>query len=502
MDIVLGVSMAPTTVRMVLVEGDKADGAIVDHDTFDITARSDTATASAAEQVIAAILGTRESAAEGGHHLISTGVTWTDHAAAAELRDALAAHNIDDVILVSELHAAGSLAQAVGATVGYERTALLFLECDTATLSVVQTADGAVVRVQSRDLHAPDAVAELAATVAGLECLDEPPQGLFVVGAGVDVAALQSQIAAGTTLPVHAPDDAELALARGAALASAAAPRYEASTVGLAYAQDREGTTAGAAVYAAGADTEMSAGATQMAAAGYMAPLGYSAVPDDVDPGYPEVPVEFEDRPDDAEESDRKPFLLVGSALTSIFVVGVVALVISLAVSIRPTVDQRPSPGESVIVPSSQAPAPAAQVPAPPSPADTIQEPVPVVQQAPRTVFVNPAPRAPAPAPAPAAPAPAPAAPAPAPHDGPSARARVGGAEIAEQHANWILNRGAATATDVLALIQLARNSVRERFGVVLHTELRLLGDWTADEIDSIRETTNDTSYSRGGGAS
>ena len=60
--------MAPTTVRMVLVEGDKADGAIVDHDTFDITASSDTATASAAEQVIAAILGTRESAAEGGHH--------------------------------------------------------------------------------------------------------------------------------------------------------------------------------------------------------------------------------------------------------------------------------------------------------------------------------------------------------------------------------------------------------------------------------------------------
>ena len=169
---------------------------------------------------------------------------------------------------------------------------------------------------------------------AGLECLDEPPQGLFVVGAGVDVAALQSQIAAGTTLPVHAPDDAELALARGAALASAAAPRYEASTVGLAYAQDREGTTAGAAVYAAGADTEMSAGATQMAAAGYMAPLGYSAVPDDVDPGYPEVPVEFEDRPDDAEESDRKPFLLVGSALTSIFVVGVVALVISLLITL------------------------------------------------------------------------------------------------------------------------------------------------------------------------
>ena len=36
-DIVLGVSMTPTTVRMVLVEGEKADGVIVDHDAFDIT---------------------------------------------------------------------------------------------------------------------------------------------------------------------------------------------------------------------------------------------------------------------------------------------------------------------------------------------------------------------------------------------------------------------------------------------------------------------------------
>ena len=53
MDIVLGVSMTPTTVRMVLVEGDKADGSIVDHDVFDVTAADGTATSSnAAEQVV------------------------------------------------------------------------------------------------------------------------------------------------------------------------------------------------------------------------------------------------------------------------------------------------------------------------------------------------------------------------------------------------------------------------------------------------------------------
>ncbi|WP_179476291.1 DUF7159 family protein [Mycolicibacterium vinylchloridicum] len=415
MDIALGVSMTPTTVRMVLVEGEKADGVTVDNDTFDITTGEGTATA--AEQVVAAILGTRESATEGGHRLVSTGVTWTDHATAAGLRDALKARNIDDVLLVSELHAAGALAQAVGQTVGYDRTALMLLDRDTATVAVVETAGGAIVKVQTESLHAQDAVAELQRMIADLEGIDAPPQGLFVLGAGVDVAAVRSQLSLGTTLPVHAPEEAELALARGAALASAAAPRYEASTVGLGYARDPDGTTAGK-VYPAGEDTEMAEAGTQMAAAGYMAPLGYTEVPDDPDGdfGYDSMPAD----PDfTVDEPERKPFLLVGSALTSIFVIGVVALVISLAVSIRPTVDQRPSPAESVIVPSSQTPAavaPEAAQPPPSAPSvpDTIQEPVPVVQQAPRTVFVTPAPQAPAPAaPAPAAPAPAPEAPPP-----------------------------------------------------------------------------------------
>ena len=75
MDIVLGVSMTPTTVRMVLVEGENADGAIIDHDVFDITAIEGSATSSAPDHVIAAVLGTQEGAIGGGHHLVSTGVT-------------------------------------------------------------------------------------------------------------------------------------------------------------------------------------------------------------------------------------------------------------------------------------------------------------------------------------------------------------------------------------------------------------------------------------------
>jgi uncharacterized membrane protein YgcG len=399
---------------MVLVEGDKADGPIVDHDTFDITANDGSATSlSAADQVVEAVLGTKESAAEGGHHLKSIGVTWTDHAEASTLRDALAARGIDDVMLVSDGHAAAALAQAAGRAVGYATTALLFIDRDTATLSVVQTNDGSVVKVLSRSLHSDDAMAVLTEMAAAVDAQDAAPQGMFVVGSGVDVTSVKGHLESLVSLPVSAPDEPEIALARGAALASANAPAFEATTVGLAYSQDPDGTTAGT-VYAglAGAETQLApvSGADEL--------VGDYAARTDMEP---------------IAEEGRKPFLLVGSALTSIFVVGVVALVISLAVSIRPTVDQRPSPGPNAIVPSTVAPAPApvqeAQQPvAPPPPPETIKPPVPVAvqeapQPAPRQVFVDQAPAPQAPAPAPAAPppeapppAPLPVAPAPIPY--------------------------------------------------------------------------------------
>ncbi|WP_420093248.1 DUF7159 family protein, partial [Mycolicibacterium agri] len=351
MDIVLGVSMTPTTVRMVLVEGEKADGVTVDHDVFEVTPTDDSATSSAAEQVAAAVLGTKESAAASGHHLKSIGVTWTHHSDAAALRDILTARGIDDVMLVSATHAAAALAQAVGRAIGYDTTALLFIEKDTATMSVVQTDDGSVVKVLSRDLHDTDAMAVFTEMAKAVETSDSPPQGLFIVGSGVDARAVKAHVENLVALPVSAPEEPELALARGAALASAHAPEMEASTAGLAYSQDPDGTTAADAF-------QMAAAATQLApvngAEAYSDPLAYS---EEIEPAADETYY---------DDESRKPFLLVGSALTSIFVVGVVALVISLAVSIRPTVDQRPSPGEAPVIPSQAAPAPPAQKLAPP----------------------------------------------------------------------------------------------------------------------------------------
>jgi hypothetical protein len=413
-DIVLGVSMTPTTVRMVLVEGERADGLTIDHDVFDVTATEDAANSSAPDQVISAILGTQQSAQAGGHKLRATGVTWSDHDEAARLREALIARGIGDVMLLPDLHAAGALAQAVGRAVGYDKTALMFVERDTATLSVVETSDGSIVKVLTRSLHSADAMAVMTDMVTSLQAHDLRPGGVFVVGSGVDITSIKEHLEHLVPVPVRAPEDAGMALARGAALAAAAAPRFEATTVGLAYSQDPDGATAGDVYRANPAFV-----ATQIRPVAVSEPV----IDDEV-----------------VADEGRRPFLLVGSTLSTIFVIGVVALVISLAVSIRPTANQRPNPGETIVAPSAQAPAPpvAEQVQTPPvaapaPPPETIKPPVPVVQeapqqQAPRQVFVDAAP-APAPAAAPAPPpavapdpppaaapdpAPLPAAPAPA----------------------------------------------------------------------------------------
>jgi UDP-N-acetylmuramate dehydrogenase len=54
---------------------------------------------------------------------------------------------------------------------------------------------------------------------------------------------------------------------------------------------------------------------------------------------------------------------------------------------------------------------------------------------------------------------------------------RVGAAEISAKHANFILNRGGATAKDILALLELALQRVHNQTGTRLVPELRIIGE-------------------------
>jgi len=54
---------------------------------------------------------------------------------------------------------------------------------------------------------------------------------------------------------------------------------------------------------------------------------------------------------------------------------------------------------------------------------------------------------------------------------------RQGNAQISEQHTNFFLNLGGAKAADVLAMMDLARQRVRERFGIELENEVYTVGE-------------------------
>jgi UDP-N-acetylmuramate dehydrogenase len=59
---------------------------------------------------------------------------------------------------------------------------------------------------------------------------------------------------------------------------------------------------------------------------------------------------------------------------------------------------------------------------------------------------------------------------------------REGDAHISEQHANFIINEGSATAHDVLTLMRRVRSAVRARYGTVLRPEVRWVGPPAGEE--------------------
>jgi UDP-N-acetylmuramate dehydrogenase len=56
----------------------------------------------------------------------------------------------------------------------------------------------------------------------------------------------------------------------------------------------------------------------------------------------------------------------------------------------------------------------------------------------------------------------------------------IGGAAVSPLHANFIVNRGDATAADVVRLINHVRTAVYDHFAVVLEPEILFVGDWSS----------------------
>ena len=54
----------------------------------------------------------------------------------------------------------------------------------------------------------------------------------------------------------------------------------------------------------------------------------------------------------------------------------------------------------------------------------------------------------------------------------------VGGAQVSEKHCGFVINKGDATASDVLQLIEDVKRIVYDKFQVTLEPEIKMLGEF------------------------
>lgn len=61
----------------------------------------------------------------------------------------------------------------------------------------------------------------------------------------------------------------------------------------------------------------------------------------------------------------------------------------------------------------------------------------------------------------------------------------IGDAVVSETHTNFVINKGSAKAAEVLKLMRTIQERVREKTGILLEPEVRLVGEWNEDFIRS-----------------
>ncbi|MGV0607320.1 DUF7159 family protein [Mycolicibacterium sp. XJ1904] len=221
MDAVLGLSVTPSAVGLVLVEGQDADGATVDREAIEILPTRRSSPRHASDEAAAAVLRTEALAASRGHRLHTIGVTWSDdaQAEASLLLRSLRECGFDNAVAVQLPEASEALAWGVAELIGNEVTAVCVIEYDAVIALVVNTHEGAVQTAVNHSIDSEESLIRWLNTV--FTRVDWRPEALVLVGSGADLDAIMPRLETVLSVPVFAPAEAELALARGAALAAA-----------------------------------------------------------------------------------------------------------------------------------------------------------------------------------------------------------------------------------------------------------------------------------------
>ncbi|MBV8861168.1 MAG: hypothetical protein JO259_04810 [Mycobacterium sp.] len=221
MDTVLGLSLTSTSVGWVLAEGPDADGIILDHDDFGVRAGGAAGAIDTSDQATAAVLDAQAAAARHARRLRAIGVTWSDEAAAeaAIFLESLTETGFDNVVPIRLEQACDMLARGIAPVVGYDKAAVCVLDGDSTIVVMVDTCDDEPQTAIKQLPGGPDRLVQWLTTL--FDRSSWQPGGIVVVGADADLDALSWRLGQAVPVPVVIHSGAQLALARGAALASA-----------------------------------------------------------------------------------------------------------------------------------------------------------------------------------------------------------------------------------------------------------------------------------------
>lgn len=221
MDTVLGLSMTPTVVGWVLVDGHDADGTILEHDDFAVHTGGGMRAIDTAQQVAAAVLRAQDVAATLDRRVHVIGLTWSDDASAeaALLLESLTGAGLDNVVPIRSTQAAENLARGLAPVIGYDKTAVCVIEDDSTTVVTVDVS-GEKTRTAVKHVGGgADGLIRWLTNIFGRRSWQ--PQGVVVVGSDAALDSISWPLEHALPVPVFAQNAAHLALARGAALASA-----------------------------------------------------------------------------------------------------------------------------------------------------------------------------------------------------------------------------------------------------------------------------------------
>lgn len=223
MDAVLGLSVTPTSVGLVLVGGQDVDGVTLEGDGFEV--RRPATAVQTSERAAAAVRRSEALAADHGRRVHSIGVTWSDDAdtEATLLLKSLSDSGFDNIVPVRLSEATDALARRIAQMLDFQTTAVCVIEPEQ-IIALVATDDGAVQTAVNHSVVTEDDLVGWLSSVFARA--DWAPEALVLVGSAEDLDGLLPVLEDALDVPVFSPDEAQLALARGAALACAQPPEF------------------------------------------------------------------------------------------------------------------------------------------------------------------------------------------------------------------------------------------------------------------------------------